>query len=76
MIILNLTHVYKNRPLLLVLSTNFAVSETDEERVGCVVDDGVHNNGGWRVKETREEIIEMMNAQKQKLTRKEIFGDV
>lgn len=60
--ILNLTLVYKDEPILLMMAGNFAVIESDDG-VGCVVLDGVHNNGGWKVKETREEVVAMIKAQ-------------
>jgi hypothetical protein len=40
-------------PITLYLSTNFAVYAF--EGTTCIVD-GVHNNGGWKVEETQQDI--------------------
>jgi len=37
------------------LNSNFVIHE---ENKGCRIVDGVHNNGGWHVKDSYEEVIE------------------
>lgn len=53
MIILKLHSAVKGNPITLYLSTNFSVSTYNNE---TRVMDGVHNNGGWLVRETQQEI--------------------
>ena len=39
--------------------SNFAVYESKDNRTGktvTIVNDGVHNNGGWKVQESLEEV--------------------
>jgi hypothetical protein len=53
-------------PLLLVLNGNFAVHRNfpvrDKPAKGAIIDDGVHNNGGWTVNESYEEVLEMIDT--------------
>jgi len=56
--VIELTLVDGN-PITLHLTGNFAVTPTDDGR-GSVVDDGVHNNGGWPVRESYTEVIELL----------------
>lgn len=30
---------------------------------GCTVDDGKHNNGGWKVEETYDQVVAMVRSQ-------------
>ena len=57
------------RPLLLVLNGNFAVRryfpDRDKPAKGTVIEDGVHNDGGWKVKESYEEVLKMINTYEQ-----------
>jgi hypothetical protein len=68
MLTLKLTCSIKNKPILLALQGNFVVTYPPEpdylnayNNVGAVVCDGIHNNGGWKVRETFDEIMEMIN---------------
>lgn len=68
MIVLNLTSAFNSKaaPVTLFLANNFSVSkpiDSSYRLAGACVNDGVHNNGGWYVQETYEEVIEMINAQ-------------
>ena len=56
---LTLTLAHNGQPLNLFLSGNFAVHHYMDTKDGCI-QDGVHNNGGWHVKETPEEILEQI----------------
>lgn len=56
------------QPLFLALSTNhpFAISKCREMWAGemtqfTVIDDGVHNNGGWRVFEDIDAVLDMID---------------
>ena len=42
-------------PVTLHLTGNFSVTPTE---TGSVIDDGEHNNGGWRVRESYDEVTE------------------
>lgn len=53
MIILRTHKIGSGVPLTLYLSSNFAVTTIDGT---TYIMDGVHNNGGWKVKETQQEI--------------------
>ena len=44
-------------PVMLHLTGNFAVVPT-ETGGGSTILDGVHNNGGWRVRESYDEVTE------------------
>ena len=53
MIILKAHSRGSRKPITLYLSSNFAVHTI--EGTTCIVD-GVHNNGGWKVEETQQDI--------------------
>ena len=69
MIKLHLTNKHGGRPLHMYLSGNFTVyHRTDEHRsradeITTVIMDGLHNNGGWHVEESIEEVNRMINEQ-------------
>jgi hypothetical protein len=69
-IILHLNTAYRSTPsdsdrLTLILTSNFAVTPScpkNYPRSNCVIQDGVHNNGGWYVRETYEEVMAQITA--------------
>ena len=45
-------------PTMFIIDGNFNVTKWDSESgVGCVINDGNHNNGGWKIKESYEDVI-------------------
>ncbi len=69
MIKLHLTNKHGGLPLHMYLAGNFTVyHRTDERRsradeITTVIMDGLHNNGGWHVEESFEEVNRMINEQ-------------
>ena len=67
MLKLTLTTLYKaKKKLVLYVSTNITMTECDKTRYpkcNTTLMDGRHNNGGWTVVETIEEIEEMIDNQ-------------
>ena len=70
MIKLHLTNRHGGTPLHMYLAGNFTVYQRiDEHRssapivITTVIMDGLHNNGGWHVEESIEEVNRMINEQ-------------
>lgn len=69
MIELKLT-LQRGQPIHLFLNSNFAIRSTEytwegEERVGSKISDGVHNNGGWVVREQVPAVISQIRQQQE-----------
>ena len=69
MIELKLT-LQRGQPIHLFLSSNFAVvpktyTWEGEERVGSSISDGVHNNGGWIVREQLPAVLSQIRQQQE-----------
>ncbi len=69
MIELKLT-LQRGQPIHLFLNSNFAVTPTKytwegEERVGSSISDGVHNNGGWVVREQVPAVLSQIRQQRE-----------
>ena len=69
MIKLHLTNKHGGRPLHMYLTGNFTVYQRMSEHRSranentTVIMDGLHNNGGWHVEESIEEVNRMINEQ-------------
>jgi hypothetical protein len=71
MILLELTSQHNQKRVFIVTDTitvyDIAGSKIwgVEGRVerGCVIDDGKHNNGGWKVEETYDQVVAMIKEQ-------------
>tara|TARA_B110000259_G_scaffold53670_2_gene63222 strand:+ start:362 stop:577 length:216 start_codon:yes stop_codon:yes gene_type:complete len=69
MIKLHLTNKHGGRPLHMYLAGNFTVysipdaRESRADKITTVIMDGLHNNGGWHVEESIEEVNRMINEQ-------------
>ena len=69
MIKLHLTNKHGGRPLHMYLAGNFTVYQRMSEHRSranentTVIMDGLHNNGGWHVEESIEEVNRMINEQ-------------
>ena len=47
-------------PTMFIINGNFNVTKWNvdsDSNVGCVINDGNHNNGGWKIKESYEVVI-------------------
>lgn len=69
MIELKLT-LQRGQPIHLFLSSTFAVvpkkyTWEGEERVGSIISDGVHNNGGWVVREQMPAVLSQIKQQRE-----------
>lgn len=69
MIKLHLTNRHGGSPLHMYLKGNFTVYERLDEHkyrandITTVIMDGLHNNGGWHVEESIEEVNRMISEQ-------------
>ena len=69
MIKLHLTNKHGGTPLHMYLTGNFTVYQRMSEHRSranentTVIMDGLHNNGGWHVEESIEEVNRMINEQ-------------
>jgi hypothetical protein len=68
--ILHLTSQYKSRRVLIcadsvTVTDNAGLIEFDSKkpRRGCTVDDGKHNNGGYEVEESYDDVLQMILSQ-------------
>lgn len=66
MIKLHLTNRHGGTPLHMYLTGNFTMYERydhNKPKAITVIMDGCHNNGGWHVEESVEEVNRMINEQ-------------
>ena len=66
MIKLHLTNRHGGTPLHMYLTGNFTMYERYDQgnpNASTVIMDGLHNNGGWHVEESVEEVNRMISEQ-------------
>lgn len=72
MIVLELTSVHNKGMRVFIASPAVHVTDNSgktpdqydrQRRVGCTVADGIHNNGGFHVQESYDDVVDMIRSQ-------------